>query len=156
MLGRCCLRRKYSKCSRCRLIPNRLEWRSSAVQQYRRRERTLVIAVRLDLNTDGFTYLKWGGTQRCKRGDWIVNNQGDVYTIDTETFERTYQMVSPGMYEKVAPVWAEVAAEAGTIPTKEGSTAYLAGDYLVFNAPDRKDGYAMEAETFCRLYESND
>ena len=125
------------------------------MRQYRRKERTFVTAVRLDLNTDGFTYLKWGGTQRCKRGDWLVNNQGDVYTIDAETFERTYQMVSPGLYEKVAPVWAEVAAEPGTIQTKEGSTAYLAGDYLVFNAPDRKDGYAMKAETFRQLYESS-
>jgi hypothetical protein len=52
------------------------------VQQYRWRERTFITAVRLDLNMDGFTYLKWGGTQRCKRGDWLVNNQGDVYTID--------------------------------------------------------------------------
>ena len=126
------------------------------MQQYRRRERTFVTAVRLDLNTDGFTYLKWGDTQRCKQGDWLVNNQGDVYTIDAQTFERTYQMVSPGLYEKVAPVWAEVAAEAGTIATKEGSTAYLAGDYLVFNTPDRKDGYAMKAETFCQLYESDE
>ena len=125
------------------------------MQQYRRRERTLVTAVCLNLDTDGFTYLKWGGTQRCKQGDWLVNNQGDVYTIDAETFERTYQMVSPGLYEKVALVWAEVAAEAGTILTKEGSTAYIAGDYLVFNAPDGKDGYAMKAETFCQLYESN-
>ena len=83
------------------------------------------------------------------------NNQGDVYTIDAETFERTYQMVSPGLYEKVAPVWAEVAAEPGTILTKEGSTAYLAGDYLVFNSPDRKDGYAMKPETFRQLYESS-
>jgi hypothetical protein len=64
-------------------------------------------------------------------------------------------MVSPGLYEKVAPVWAEVAAEPGTIQTKEGSTAYLAGDYLVFNTLDRKDGYAMKAETFRQLYESS-
>jgi hypothetical protein len=124
------------------------------VQQYRRKERTFVTAVRLELNTEGFTYLKWGGTQRCKRGDWLVNNQDDVYTIDAETFERSYQIVSPGLYEKIAPVWAEVAAEPGTIQTKEGSTAYLAGDYLVFNASDRKDGYAMSAETFSQLYES--
>ena len=41
------------------------------------------------------------------------------------------------------------------VQTKEGSTAYLAGDYLVFNAPDRKDGYAMKAETFRQLYESS-
>jgi len=124
------------------------------VRQYRRKQRTFVTAVRLDLNTDGFTYFKWGGTQRCKQGDWIVGNQEDVYTIDRETFERTYQMVSPGLYEKVGPVWAEAAAEPGTIRTKEGATAYVAGDYLVFNDPDRKDGYAMKPETFHRLYES--
>ncbi len=126
------------------------------MRQYRRRERTFVTAVRLDLDTEGFTYQKWDGTQRCKRGDWLVNNRGDVYTIDADTFECTYQMVSPGLYEKVAPVWAEVAAEPGTIPTKEGSTAFLAGDYLVFNAPDCKDGYAMKAETFRQLYESTE
>ena len=125
------------------------------MRQYRRKERTFVTAVCLDLDAGGFTYLKWGGTQRCKRGDWLVDNQGDVYTIDGKTFERTYQIVSPGLYEKIAPVWAEVAAEPGTIQTKEGSTAYLAGDYLVFNAPDRTDGYAMKAETFRQLYESN-
>ena len=40
-------------------------------------------------------------------------------------------MVSPGLYEKVGRVWAEVAAEPGTILTKEGSTAYLAGEIIV-------------------------
>lgn len=112
-----------------------------------------MIAVRLDLDTDGFTYQKWGGTQRCKRGDWLVSNRGDVYTIDAETFDRTYRQVSPGVYEKDAPVWAEQAAESGTIKTKEGSTAYKAGDYLVFNGPAGEDGYAMSRETFHSLYE---
>jgi hypothetical protein len=65
-------------------------------------------------------------------------------------------MVSSGLYKKVAPVWAEVAAESGTILTKAGSTAYLAGDYVVFDAPDRKSGYAMKAETFRQLYESSE
>lgn len=112
-----------------------------------------MIAVQLDLDTEGFTYQKWGGTQRSKRGDWLVNNQGDVYTIDGETFARTYRQVSAGVYEKDAPVWAEQAPESGTIPTKEGSTAYKAGDYLVFNDPDGHDGYAMSRETFHSLYE---
>ena len=78
-----------------------------------------------------------GCTQRCKRGDWLVNNQGDVYTVDSETFDRTYGLVSPGVYEKNAPVWAEQATKSGTIQTKEGATAYNAGDYLVFNNPIR-------------------
>jgi hypothetical protein len=37
-----------------------------------------VIAVRLDLETDGFSYRKWGDTQRCKAGDFIVSNDGDT------------------------------------------------------------------------------
>jgi hypothetical protein len=123
------------------------------LKQYRRKELTSVTAVRFDLDTEGFAYQKWGGTQRCKRGDWLVNNRGDVYTVDGETFDRTYRMLSPGVYEKDAPVWAEQATEPGTIPTKEGATAYKAGDYLVFNEPGGKDGYAMTNETFQSLYQ---
>ena len=123
------------------------------MEQYRRKERTSVVAVQLDLETDGFAYQKWGGTQRCKPGDWLVDNQGDVYTIDRETFARTYRRVTSGIYEKTGHVWAERADRAGTIQTKEGSTGYGAGDYLVFNDPDRKDGYAMNEKTFHSLYE---
>ncbi|MFN0171142.1 MAG: hypothetical protein ACKV22_32395 [Bryobacteraceae bacterium] len=125
------------------------------MQEYRRKKRTWVTAVRLDLDTEGFAYQKWGGTQRSKRGDWLVNNQGDVYTVDGETFDRTYRQVSPGVYEKDAPVWAEEAQQPGTIQTKEGSTAYKAGDYLVYNDPGGRDGYAMTKETFHSLYESS-
>src|SRR5258707_14820409 len=67
-------------------ITCKLKQEIAELQEYRRRERTHVTAVRLDLDTDGFTYHKWGSAQRCKRGDWLVNNQGDVYTIDAETF----------------------------------------------------------------------
>ena len=50
-----------------------------------------VHAVRLDLETDGFTYRKWGAEQRCKRGDWLVSNpddagNSDTYTVDADTF----------------------------------------------------------------------
>lgn len=122
-------------------------------ERYRRREKTRVTAVQLDLDTEGFTYEKWGGTQRCRRGDWLVDNQGDVYTIDRDVFARTYREVSPGRYEKHSTVWAERAEESGTIRTKEGSTEYEAGDYLVFNDEEGRDGYAMSAEKFASLYE---
>jgi len=125
----------------------------SELREYRRKEETTVTAVRLDLETEGFTYEKWGGTQHCKPGDWLVNNQGDTYTIDAVTFERTYRMVSPGVYAKHANVWAEQAVESGAIRTKEGSTEYKPGDYLVYNSPGRKDGYAMSGEKFRSLYQ---
>jgi hypothetical protein len=123
------------------------------MQQYRRKEQTTVIAIRLDLETEGLTYQKWGGTQRAKRGDWLVNNQDDVYTVDAETFDRTYHQVGRGLYEKKSKVWVKRAGEAGTIKTKEGSTAYEPGDYLVFNEPDGKDGYAIKPDKFDSLYE---
>jgi len=126
------------------------------LREYRRRERTTITAVRLDLETEGFTYQKWGGTQRCKAGDWIVDNAGDTYTIDAEVFANTYRKAGPGVYEKVATVWAERAESAGVIRTKEGSTEYEAGDVLVYNDAERRDGYAMKAETFDSLYEPPD
>jgi hypothetical protein len=66
------------------------------LREYRRKKSASITAVLLDLDKEGFVYRKWGGTQRCKRGDWVVNSQGDVYTVDGETFDRTYRMVSPG------------------------------------------------------------
>jgi hypothetical protein len=113
----------------------------------------VVTAVQLAIDTNAFTYMKWGGVQTCKPGDWIVDNDGDIYTVDRETFERTYRRVSPGRYVKVAPVWAEVADCAGSVRTKEGVTHYEAGDYLVFNEEQGGDAYAVSAVKFEAMYE---
>lgn len=123
------------------------------LKRYRKKPDTAVTAVQVNLDTDGFTYRKWGGEQRCKRGDWLIDNGGDIYTVDQETFARTYKAVGDGRYVKSVAVWAEKAGQDGSIRTKEGITHYLAGDYIVFNEPDSGDGYAVSAETFQRLYE---
>jgi hypothetical protein len=60
------------------------------------------------------------------------------------------------MWRKVAPVWAERAARDGAMPTKEGTTHYRAGDWLVFNDAEGRDGYAVSAATFERLYVRDD
>jgi hypothetical protein len=125
-------------------------------RKYVKRAHTLVVAVQLDLDTEGFTYRKWGGEQTCKPGDWVVNNAGDVYTVDRDTFARTYRDVSPGLYRKVAPVWAETADRDGAIKTKEGVTHYAAGAYLVFNDEKGQDGYAVAAASFEAMYEPAD
>ncbi len=117
------------------------------MQLYRRKKATAITAIQLDLDTEGFTYQKWGGTQRCKRGDWLVNNQGDVYTVDRESFERTYCMVSPGVYIKDTPMWAKQAEAPGTIQTKEGSTAYQAGDSVRPISAQDSARNTSEAET---------
>lgn len=128
----------------------------AARRKYVKRAATFVVAVQLDLQTAGFTYRKWGGKQTCKRGDWIVDNAGDVYTVDRKVFARTYREASPGLYRKFAPVWAEVANQGGSIRTKEGVTNYKAGDYLVFNDKQRKDGWAVKAPSFKAMYKPAD
>jgi len=126
------------------------------LQEYQRKKHHPVTAVQLDLDTEGFTYRKWEGMQRCKRGDWLVNSGNDTYTVDAASFDRTYRIVTPGgpgVYEKIKHVWAKQAEQAGSIQTKEGFTTYDAGDFLVFNDPAGKDGYAMKSDTFHSLYE---
>lgn len=113
----------------------------------------MITAVQLNLETAGFTYQKWGGEQRCKAGDWLVNSDGETYTIDSDSFARTYREHGPGLYVKVGCVWAEQAGAAGSIRTKEGKTSYEAGDWLVYNGADRTDGYAVKPEKFKSLYE---
>jgi hypothetical protein len=125
-------------------------------RKYVKRSDQFVVAVQLDLDTTGFSYRKWGGTQTCKPGDWLVSNDGDTYTVDQESFARTYRPTGPGTYVKTTPVWAEVARTSGEIRTKEGATHYDKGDYLVYNEPDGGDGYAVSKEAFTKMYEPSD
>jgi hypothetical protein len=126
------------------------------LRRYRRRTNTPITAVQFNIDIDGFNYKKWGGEQRCKRGDWLVDNDGDIYTIDDEVFNRTYRKITPGRYVKSSPVWARIALESGTIKTKEGSSDYRPGDYLVYNSPDGIDGYCMSAKKFDSIYEADE
>jgi hypothetical protein len=122
-------------------------------QRFRRKPEQAVSAVRIALDFDGFTYRKWGDTQRAAPGDWLVDNHGDVYTVSAETFARTYREVSPGRWMKVVPVWAERAIEPGSVTTQEGRTHYETGDWLVSNRADGSDAYAISARKFEQLYE---
>jgi hypothetical protein len=122
-------------------------------RRYWKRSDLQVTAVQLTLDTDGFTYRKWGGVQRCKAGDWLVDNGEEVYTVDQESFARTYRAVQPGRYGKVAPVWAERATTAGQVVTKEGATEYRAGDYLVSNDEAGTDAYAVAGAVFEAMYD---
>jgi hypothetical protein len=126
----------------------------TSLSRYKKKEGVLITAVRLDLETAGFTYEKWGGTQTCKAGDWVVDNNGNTYTIDADVFKRTYRHVGNGQYQKSVIIFAEQASHPGTIKTKEGTTDYKKGDYLVYNNHGRQDGYAMSEEDFYRMYEA--
>ncbi len=122
-------------------------------KRYRRRPGQPVIAVQLKLETEGFKYRKWGDEQHCKANDWVVDNAGDVYTVDAKSFERTYTAEGLGTYVKTGKVWAEQAGFAGRVTTKEGSTGYEVGDWLVSNEEDGSDAYAVSAKKFEESYE---
>lgn len=122
-------------------------------RRYRRKPDQPVVAVRLLLDTDGLVYRKWGGEQRGKAGDWLVDNDGDVYTVDADSFARSYRAVGLGQYVKCAPVWATQAAAAGEVATKEGRTRHGAGDFIVSNHADGRDAYAVQAQKFHAMYE---
>lgn len=128
----------------------------SEFRRYRRRPDHYVVAVPLRLDTEGFSYRKWGGEQKCKPGDWLVDDDGDIHTVDADVFAATYQQIRRGAYVKCTPVWAEVASEAGSVTTKEGRTHYNRGDFVVFNNADGTDGYAMTAERFESHYEPDE
>jgi hypothetical protein len=122
-------------------------------RRYRKKADQFVVAVQLKMETEGFVYQKWGDEQRCKPGDWLVDNQGDVYSVDHTTFDQTYEKKSRGIYVKKTAVWAEQAKEPGKVPTKEGFSHYQAGDYLVSNNEDGSDDYCISAEKFESMYE---
>ena len=122
-------------------------------KRYRKKADKFVIAVQLDLETEGFAYRKWGADQKCKPGDWLVDNEGDIYTVDRDVFAKTYRKTRPGTYFKATPIWVEVATEPGSVDTQEGRSHYEAGDYLVSNNADGTDAYCISAAKFESMYE---
>jgi len=125
-------------------------------KKYRKRDSQFVVAVQLDLETEGFRYSKWGSEQQCRRGDWLVNNNGSVYTIEKDSFASTYRKIESGRFVKTAPVWAHETTDAGQVETKEGITEYKKGDYWVANNSDGSDAYAVSKEKFEMMYEELD
>ena len=121
--------------------------------KYKKKPDQYVIAVQFAVETEGFSYQKWGSMQKCKAGDWLINNDDDIYTIDKDVFENTYRKIEDGKYVKTTPIWGEQATKDGSVNTKEGKSHYKAGDYLVSNNEDGTDGYCISAEKFTKMYE---
>ena len=127
---------------------------SLARKPFRKKPDHAISAVQLNLDLKEFSYHKWGADQHCKPGDWIVDNDGDVYTVDQAEFKRTYCEVDPGRYIKTVVIWAHPASNTGSITTLEGQTHYQAGDYLVANEPEGEYVYAVSAIKFEEMYET--
>jgi hypothetical protein len=119
---------------------------------YQPRDGNPVRAIQLNLELEAFRFRKWGSLQTAKQGDWLLERNGELHTVDAEAFARTYRQIGPATYAKVAKVWAKPAESAGVIHTSEGETHYRKGDYLVWNDEEGKDGYAVRKDTFESLY----
>ena len=89
-------------------------------QRYRRKADQLVTAICLALDFDGLDFRKWGDSQHADPGDWLVDNNGDVHTVDADTFTRTYQQVSPGRWIKVSDHRRRQCDHAGRAHTLPG------------------------------------
>jgi hypothetical protein len=129
-------------------------------RRYRPRADRFVVAVQLKLDTPGLAYRKWGHDQHAQANDWLVDNDGDVYTVAADSFARTYREREGegrrGQYVKVTRIWAEQATTDGSVATLEGRSAYARGDWIVSNHEDGRDAYAITAEKFARLYEPDE
>lgn len=124
------------------------------LKKYRRKAGQTVLAIQLNLEISGLEYHKWGDIQHAKAGDWLVDNNGDVYTVDQQVFSETYREIAPATFEKVTPVWARKAEEAGSVETSEGRSHYRAGDYLVANNESGKDAWSVSTDKFEEMYEA--
>ncbi|SMF15447.1 Protein of unknown function [Alteromonadaceae bacterium Bs31] len=122
-------------------------------KQYKKRPNFHMTAVQIDIEGPGIFYNKWGAEQHGKPGDWLVNNGGDIYTVENTYFKENYQEVSPGQFEKIGSVWAEVTTKDGSVPTLEGPSTYITGDYLVYDRQNGGAAYAVKKQHFERMYE---
>ena len=128
---------------------------AGSVRRYVQRPGNTVHAIQMTLGIESLTYRRWGDLQSAKDGDWLVERDGQVHTVDADSFTRTYRKVGPALYEKQSTVWAAPAGADGWIQTHEGKTHYRAGDFLVWNNADKTDGYAIEKERFESLYQQD-
>ncbi|MGQ7787939.1 PGDYG domain-containing protein [Nesterenkonia sp. K-15-9-6] len=75
-----------------------------------------------------------GAVMEAKPGDWIVDDDGQQWSVDAEVFAETYEAVSEGRYRKTGEVRARQIAQPTSLETLEGSDQLDAGDWVVQNA----------------------
>ena len=58
------------------------------------------LAIQLNMN---IAYNKWGGIQKAKAGDWLLQKAGDTFTCDEKVFADTYRPVRLHVYATEIP-----------------------------------------------------
>lgn len=129
---------------------------SEALLKYKRRPGNEVQAIQLPQLAHSMIYIAWGAEQSANTGDWLIRSTaGEVWTVEKKSFEHTYCPVinRPGWFDKFAPVWAKRATEAGVVKTKEGESAYAAGDYICYSGGNTTDVWPLAQSAFEMRYE---
>lgn len=119
--------------------------------KYYKKGTVVAVQINLDLKDGVFKFEKWGDTQTAKKGDWLINNNGEIYTCDNKVFQDTYREATKGNYYKFSTIEAVEATEDCQIKTLEGISHCKKGDFIVTNIGG--DQYFIEREKFFNMYE---
>jgi hypothetical protein len=101
---------------------------------------------------EGATWLTdRGAPMQAEAGDWeLTDDSGGRWTVQPETFARSYRRLLDGRYAKVERVNAVQLTSELQVPTAEGVSPARAGDWLLRDA----DGavWPVPDETFRARY----
>lgn len=64
-------------------------------------------------------------------GDWLLTDGRREWTVDADVFARSYERLADGTFRKSTTVQAVQLDEAVDVPTLEGVSAAVAGDWLL-------------------------
>lgn len=124
----------------------------SAYRRYKRKGNEVVIAIQLDLDTEGFSYQKQGAERRCNAQDWLLSDRSGTYAVDDSTFARAFEEIGVGQYTMVGIVRAKVSDSAGHIRVGQRKVPHEPGDYLVWDESTQSIGYAVPKDWFEASY----
>lgn len=71
-----------------------------------------------------------GSSLKGVRGDWLIKDGFEVWTVAQSTFTTTHQEVSPGWYKKVSPALLLLLDCDLTVESLEGPSSGAKGDIL--------------------------
>lgn len=91
-----------------------------------------------------------GSTMQAQPGDWLVQSEGDTWSVEDGIFRVTYEHLRDDLYRKVTPVLAVELPAAGTVLSREGMVEAEQGDLLVCNVTG--ECWSMPKEKFFQRY----
>ena len=101
--------------------------------------------------TDTFQWQSTDGNNLVgEKGDYLIESDGNRWTVQPEIFEKTYSENSDGTFTKTAQVIAVKVNAALTINTLEGESVVHEGDYLLCG--ESADVWSIDSTNFVKKY----